>query len=86
MYEMRSNRFETSDLGLACYLALIGEDPVEFRPEMSGRCVLIYLDNVRLQGAVEKYWNKRCRVEPLEMLGKLRQLKARIQQVLKAYE
>lgn len=75
---MINSNFETTDFCLASTLACIGfllEKVDRTNPE---RAIFIFSKNNKLEKAIEKFWRKEMRVDPLAFNAAQRELKNRI--------
>ncbi|MBN2226823.1 MAG: hypothetical protein JW763_05620 [candidate division Zixibacteria bacterium] len=72
--------YQTSDLGLAAYLAMRGYPILGVDQEHSSKAVFRFKDDAARPDHILKFFNRQTEVEPIGFLDQVKSLKAMLKQ------
>lgn len=75
---MERSLFESSDMGLAAVLQVLGYTYVSARAVDRTRVMFSYLNTPELESTVDAYFQKKLMMEPFELLSAVRTVKSKI--------
>ena len=73
-----NNEYPISDLGAAAYLVTIGQSIMRMDRTNPRRVLFVFRHVPGIEQAVEQYWNRTARVDPLGLQISQKTLKSRI--------